>query len=198
MSLTDEQVDALPQFYMVEDKRTAKLGTGADTVRITVDPQMIGRPYVEKADLVVMQVIKDQLGRRPIYYSRTVGLYADQFGLTQHLEGHGFARVLRQKEVTPSDSIMGIQSLGYVNVQRTNRLLFDVYHSDAAARQRPRGWVDEPSKGILDLYGLTYYTMAEAIQAKDPTLSARMQQIAQAVFRNTRMTLQPLPERPVR
>jgi len=198
MSLTEEQVDALPQFYMVEDKRTAKLGTGADTVRITVDPQMMGRPYVEKADLVVMQVIKDQLGKRPIYYSRTVGLYADQFGLTQHLEGHGFARVLRQKEVTPSDSIMGIQSLGYVNVERTNRLLFDVYHSDAAARQRPRGWVDEPSKGILDLYGLTYYTMAEAIQAKDPTLSARMQQIAQAVFRNTRMTLQPLPERPVR
>ncbi len=198
MNLTDEQIEALPQYYMVEDKRTAKLGTGADTVRITVDPQMMGRPYVERADLVVMQVIKDQLGKRPIYYSRTVGLYADQFGLTSHLEGQGFARALRQKEITPSDSIMGIQSLGYVNVPRTTQLLFDVYHTDAAARQRPRGWVDEPSKGILDLYGLTYYTMAEAIQPKDPTLSARAQQIAQAIFRNTRMTLQPLPERPVR
>jgi hypothetical protein len=198
MSLTDEQLDALPQFYMVEDKRTAKLGTGADTVRITVDPQMLGRPYVERADLIVMQVIKDQLGKRPIYYSRTVGLYGDQFGFTQHLEGQGFARVLRTKEVTPSDSIQGIQSLGYVNVPRTTRLLTDVYHSEAAGRQRPRGWVDEPSKGILDLYGLTYYTMAEAIQAKNATLSAQWQQIAQAVFRNTRMTLQPLPERPVR
>ena len=198
MSLTDEQLDALPQFYMVEDKRTAKLGTGADTVRITVDPQMLGRPYVERADLIVMQVIKDQLGKRPIYYSRTVGLYGDQFGLTSHLEGQGFARVLRPKAIAPSDSIQGIQSLGYVNVPRTMKLLFDVYHSDAAARLRPRGWVDEPSKGILDLYGLTYYAMAEAIQAKDPTLSARAQQIAQAVFRNTRMTLQPLPERPVR
>ena len=95
MSLTDEQLDALPQYYMIEDKRTAKLGTGADTVRITVDPQTIGRPYVERADLIVMQVIKDQLGKRPIYYSRTVGLYGDQFGLTSHLEGQGFARVLR-------------------------------------------------------------------------------------------------------
>src|SRR5467141_2056866 len=198
MNLTDEQLDALPQFYMVEDRRTARLGTGADTVRITVDPQMLGRPYVERADLIVMQVIKDQLGKRPIYYSRTVGLYADQFGLTSHLEGQGFARALRPKELALSDSVQGIQSLGYVNVPRTMKLLFDVYHSDAAARLRPRGWVDEPSKGILDLYGLTYYTMAEAIQAKDPTLSARAQQIAQAVFRNTRMTLQPLPERPVR
>jgi len=198
MNLTDEQLDALPQFYMVEDKRSARLGTGADTVRITVDPQMLGRPYVEKADLIVMQVIKDQLGKRPIYYSRTVGLYGDQFGLTSHLEGQGFARVLRQKEIVPSDSIQGIQSLGYVNVPRTTKLLFDVYHADAAGRPRPRGWVDEPSKGILDLYGLTYYTMAEAIQAKDAALSARAQAIAQAVFRNTRMTLQPLPERPVR
>jgi hypothetical protein len=198
MSLTDEQLDALPQFYMIEDKRTARLGTGADTVRITVDPQMMGRPYVERADLIVMQVIKDQLGKRPIYYSRTVGLYADQFGFTSHLEGQGFARALRPKEMVPSDSIQGIQSLGYVNVPRTTKLLFEVYHVDAAARPRPRGWVDDPSKGILDLYGLTYYTMAEALQQRDAALSARAQQIAQAIFRNTRLTLQPLPERPVR
>jgi len=198
MNLTDEQLDALPQFYMVEDRRTARLGTGADTVRITVDPQMLGRPYVERADLIVMQVIKDQLGKRPIYYSRTVGLYADQFGLTSHLEGQGFARALRPKELAPSDSIQGIQSLGYVNVPRTTKLLFDVYHSDAAARPRPRGWVDEPSKGILDLYALTYYTMAEALQPKDPAMSARAQQIAQEIMRNTRLNLQPLPERPVR
>jgi len=198
MNLTDEQLDALPQFYMVEDRRTARLGTGADTVRITVDPQMLGRPYVERADLIVMQVIKDQLGKRPIYYSRTVGLYADQFGLTSHLEGQGFARALRPKELAPSDSIQGIQSLGYVNVPRTTKLLFDVYHSDAAARARPRGWVDEPSKGILDLYALTYYTMAEALQPKDPAMSARAQQIAQEIMRNTRLNLQPLPERPVR
>jgi len=198
MNLTDEQLDALPQFYMVEDKRTARLGTGADTVRITVDPQMLGRPYVERADLIVMQVIKDQLGKRPIYYSRTVGLYADQFGLTSHLEGQGFARALRPKALAASDSIQGIQSLGYVNVPRTTKLLFDVYHSDAAARPRPRGWVDEPSKGILDLYALTYYTMAEALQPKATALSARAQQIAQDIMRNTRLNLQPLPERPVR
>jgi hypothetical protein len=198
MTLTDDQIAALEQFYILEDKRTARLGSGADTVRVTLDPQMLGRPYLERADVIVLQVIRDQLGKRPISFSRTVGLYADQFGFTSHLEGQGFARVLRPREVTPSDSIKGIQSLGYVNVPRTTRLLFEVYHADAAARQRPRGWVDEPSKGILDLYGLTYYTMAEALQSTNPTLSARAQQIAQEIFRNTRMTLQPLPERTVR
>ena len=198
MTLSDAQLAALEQFYILEDKRTARLGSGGDTIRVTIDPQMLGRPYLERADVIVLQVIRDQLGTRPIYFSRTVGLYADQFGFTSHLEGHGFARVLRPKELVQSDSIQAVQSLGYVNVPRTTQLLFDVYHIDAAARERPRGWVDEPSKGILDLYGLTFYTMAEVIQKKDAALAARAQEIAQKVFRNTRMTLQPLPERPVR
>jgi len=200
MTLTDAQLAALEQYYVLDQARTAKLGSGADTVRVTMDPQMLRRPYLERADIIVLQVIKDQLGKRPIYFSRTVGLYADQFGFTSHLEGQGFARVLRSKELTPSDSLKGIQSLGYVNVPRTTRLLFDVYHADAAAKQRPRGWVDKPSEGILSLYGLTYYTMAQDLQTSQSALSARAQQIAQAIFRNTETSLQfqPLPERPVR
>src|SRR2546426_5324085 len=198
MTLSDAQLAALEQYYVLEDKRTARLGTGADTVRVTIDPQMLGRGYLERADVIVLQVIRDQLGKRPIYFSRTVGLYADQFGFTSHLEGQGFARVLRQNALVPSDSIKGVQSLGYVNVPRTTRLLFDVYHADAAARPRPRGWVDKPSEGILSLYGLTYYTMAQELQASQSALAARAQQIAQSIFRNTETMLQPLPERPVR
>jgi len=87
-----------------------------------------------------------------------------------------------------------------VNVPRTSKLLFDVYHADEAARPRPLGWLDKPSEGILQLYGLTYYTMAQELQVTQSPLSARAQQIAQAIFRNTGTTLefQPLPERPVR
>ena len=190
MSFSDEQLNALEQYYILDQKRVARLGT----IDVTLDPQMLGRPYLERADVIVLQVIKDQLGKRPIYFSRTVGLYGDQFGFTGHLEGQGFARVLREHEIVPSDSIKGIQSLGYVNVPRTTRLLFDVYHADAAAASRPRGWVDKPSEGILSLYGLTYYTMAQELQKTNTALSARAQQIAQSVFRNTETPVQPLPE----
>ena len=192
MSFTDEQLAALEQYYILQERRTVRLG-GID---VALDPQMLGRPYLERADIVVLQVIKDQLGKRPIYFSRTVGLYGDAFGLTSRLEGHGFARQLRQQELQPSDSIKAIQSLGYVNMPRTTRLLFDVYHSGAAARPRPRGWVDKPSEGILSLYGLTYYTLAQELQTTQPTLSARAQQTAQSIFRNTEMTFQPIPEQP--
>jgi len=190
MSFSDEQLNALEQYYIIDQARIARLGP----IDITLDPQMLGHPYLERADVIVLQVIKDQLGKRPIYFSRTVGLYGDQFGLTSRLEGHGFARALRQHELQESDSIKAVASLGYVNIPRTTRLLFDVYHADAAARQRPRGWVDEPSKGILDLYGLTYYTMAQELQQSQSALSARAQQIAQLIFRNTRLPVQPLPE----
>src|SRR3989475_907928 len=194
MSFSDEQLNALEQYYILDQKRVVRLA-GVD---VTLDPQMLGRPYLERADVIVLQVIKDQLGKRPVYFSRTVGLYGDQFGFTSHLEGHGFARVLRSKTLTPSDSIKGVQSLGYVNMPRTTHLLFDVYHAAAAAKARPRGWVDKPSEGILSLYGLTYYTMAQELQASQSALAARAQQIAQSIFRNTETMLQPLPERPVR
>jgi len=192
MSFSDEQLQNLPQFYILEKKQSALLGT----IDVTIDPDMLGRGYVERADLAVLQTIKDQIGKRPIYFSRTVGLYADQFGLTAHLEGQGFARALREKEVQPSDSIKAMPSLGYVNIPRTTRLLFEVYHADAAARPRPRGWVDKPSEGILTLYGLAYYQIAQQLQRSQPTLAARAQQIAAVVFRNTEQSFQPLPEQP--
>jgi transmembrane protein TMEM260 (protein O-mannosyltransferase) len=191
LSFSDEQLDALQPFYVLDGKRVAHLGS----IDVMLDPQMLGHSYLERADIIVLQVIKDQLGKRPIYFSRTAGLYGDSFGLTARLEGHGFARVLRERELQESDSIKAVQSLGYVNLPRTTKLLFDVYHADAAARERPRGWVDEPSKGILDLYGLTYYTMAQELHASNSALSARAQQIAQSIFRNTKLPVQPLPER---
>ena len=190
MSFSDEQLAALEQYYILDQKRVARLAN----IDVTLDPQMLGRPYLERADIIVLQIIKDQMGRRPIYFSRTVGLYGDSFGLTAHLEGHGFARVLRQQALTPSDSIKAIQSMGFVNMPRTEQLLFNVYHADAAARPRPRGWVDKPSEGILSLYGVTYYALSEQLS---PAQAARAQQIAQSIFRNTETTFQPLPE-PVR
>jgi hypothetical protein len=143
----------------------------------------------------VLQIIKDQLGKRPIYFSRTVGSYADQFGLTARLEGQGFGRALRETELQPSDSIKAVASLGWVNVKRSQALLFDVYHAESAARLRPRGWVDQPSEGILTTYGVIYYALAQELQATNPTLATRAQVVAQAVFRNTTINFQPLPER---
>ena len=192
MNFSDDQLAALEQYYVLQDKRTVRLAS----LDVTLDPQMLGRPYLERADVVVLQIIKDQLGQRPIYFSRTVGLYADQFGFTPRLEGQGFGRALRVHELQPSDSIKAVASLGWVNLKRTTALMFDVYHAESAARPRPRGWVDHPSEGILSTYGVLYYALAQELQATQPSLATRAMLIAQEVFRNTSVNFQPIPERP--
>ena len=113
----------------------------------------------------------------------------DQFGLTSHLEGHGFARKLTPQPLSQSDSVIAVPSLGFLNVARSRALMFGVYHTATATRQRPRGWVDNPSEGILSLYGVTYQTMAPVLQPIDSTLSLRSLGIADSVYRNTSFQL---------
>ena len=125
-------------------------------------------------------------------------MYADQFGLTGYLEGQGFARKLWPQPITPSDSIQPVAQLGYVNIPRTTALVFDVYHGDTAARQRPRGWVDRPSEGILWTYGLNYATLADVLRAKNPQLATRALVRADSIFKNTPTvgSIPPPPEAP--
>ena len=192
LNYTEEQVANLQPVYWLGDSATA-VNLGGVIVRL--DPQQLGRQYLERADVIVLQAIKDQMGRRPIYYSRTVGPYADQFGLTGYLEGQGFVRKLHAQPITPSDSIKLVQVFGFVNVPRSEALAFHVYHIDAAARSRPRGWVDRPSEGILATYGLMYQSLGQLLRTSDPKLASQSLVIADSVFKNTTFGFTPPAER---
>jgi len=191
LDYTDEQVANLQPVYWLEQKTYVSL----NGVSVMLDPQQLGRQYLERADVIVLQAIKDQIGKRPIYYSRTVGPYADQFGLTGYLEGHGFARKLRQQALADKDSIKLMSVFGFVNLPRTEALAFTVYHADAAARHRPRGWVDRPSEGILATYGLLYQSLAQALRPTKPEVANRALLLADSVFKNTSYGYIPPAER---
>ena len=191
LDYTEQQVEALQPVYWLEQKTAVNLAG----VTVTLDPQQLGRQYLERADVIVLQAIKDQMGKRPIYFSRTVGLYADQFGLTDRLEGQGFVRKLHQSPLAESDSIKPLQALGWVNLARTSALAFTVYHGDAAARHRPRGWVDRPSEGILATYGIVYQALAQALRATNPQLATKALVYADSVFKNTSYGFVPPAER---
>src|SRR6266536_378623 len=192
LSYSDEQAENLQPVYWLGEQSTA---VNLGGVTVTLDPQQLGRQYLERADVIVLQAIKDQLGRRPIYYSRTVGPYADQFGLTGYLEGQGFARKLRQQPLAASYSIKLLPVFGFVNLPRSEALAFGVYHSDAAARHRPRGWVDKPSEGILATYGLLYQSLAQALRPTKPEVANRALLLADSVFKNTSYGYIPPAER---
>lgn len=182
LHMGDEELAALQPYYVLQEKTTVKLGS----ITTTLDPQVIGRDYLERSDVVVLQAIRDDEGRRPVYFSRTVGLYADQLGLTPYLEGQGFARKLHYQPIAPSDSMVALTQLGVANLPRTEALMFGSYvGSHSAARRRSRGWIDRPSEGIPALYGLMYQSLSVTLKDKNPKLSAESLAIADSIFRNT-------------
>jgi Protein O-mannosyl-transferase TMEM260-like len=200
LEFTMGELDSLELYYPLAGKQVLNL----NGIHVTLDPNLVhplgnGQGYLEKADVIVLEAIKDQLGKRPIFFSRTVGTYADEFGLTPNLEGLGFVRALRLHPLVASDSIQALPGFGWVNVPRTKELAFDVYHVHAAARPRPRGWVDRPSEGILGLYGLTYAALAQVLQGRDPQGMERAIALADSINSNSqdfRSALPPMPAAP--
>ena len=181
-SLTDQQLDALPEVYPLSRPAEFRL----DSLVLQLQPRTLFRD-----DLATLQLIRDNLGKRPIYFSRTTGGYPDDMGFTPYLVTQGLARKLTPAPVRPARGLVFDRRLGWVDLERTRSLLFDVYHPESAARRRPLGWLDRPSEGMLVVYGLTYAVYADLARAPQgnlpayPALAARADSLAQAVFANT-------------
>jgi hypothetical protein len=173
-SLTPEQLDSLPEAMQVPSKG----GVAFDSLQIE-----FGQDVLMLQDLATIFLIRDNLGKRPVYFSWSDGGYPDQtLGLSRYLVSQGFVRKLMPKPVVANDSIMLNPSLGYVDLPRTQKLLWDVYHWRSAARERPRGWVDQPSGSILQLYSVVYGGASKSFEAAGQKVeAARADSVANAV-----------------
>jgi len=181
-SLSDSQLDALPEVYPVSRRSEFRV----DSLSLVMQPTELLR-----SDLATLQLIKDNLGKRPIYFSRTTGGYPDDMGFTPYLVNQGLARKIMPAPVRPKPGLVFDQRLGWMDLDRTRTLLLDVYHSESVARKRPLGWVDRPSESMLIVYGLTYAVFADAVRSSKDTVqadlaaAARADSLAQRVFANT-------------
>jgi hypothetical protein len=178
--------DTLPPYIPLMQPATGYLGP----IKVTLDPRVLGRPYLARSDLAVLQIVKDQLGRRPIYLSASTGNYGEQVGLSPYLVGEGLVRRVVPQPVVPSDTIRLVEGRGFVNVPRTRALAFGVYRGgETAARSRPRGWADVPSQNSLFGYAFVYDTIAGALREREPALAARALELRDAILANTTYAL---------
>jgi len=174
--------DSLPAYVALPQPVTVRLGP----IDVALDPRALGRPYLMRSDLAVLEIIKDRLGRRPIYFSTSTGRYAGQLGLSRYLVGEGLVRRVAPAPVVPSDSIRLVAGRGFLNVPRTRALASGVYQGgETAARPRPRGWVDVPSQNSLFGYVFLYDTIAAAVHDREPALAARAVELRDAILANT-------------
>jgi len=155
LALSLAGVDSLPLVFQIEQRSALRVGE----VSATLEPGVYDR-----ATLVTLQAIRDNLGIRPIYFARTTGGSPEQLGLMAFMLTQGFARRLMTSPIEPSDTVQYVRGLGWLDLRRTEALLFDVYHPESAARHRPRGWPDHPSSNILSLYYVTYGVHGEVVR----------------------------------
>jgi len=181
-----ESRDTLPPYALLAQPARGYLGP----IDVTLDPRALKRGYLERADLAVLQIIKDRLGERPIYFSASTGSYADQLGLSPYLVGEGLVRRVVPRPLVAGDSVRLVEGRGFVNIPRTRALAFDVYRGgETAARTRPRGWVDVPSQNSLFGYVFVYDTIAAALREREPALAARAVALRDAILANTTYAL---------
>jgi hypothetical protein len=179
---TEAQLDSLPEYMQVQ--RGAGLKVDSVQIRFSAD-------YLMLQDLAVVAIIRQNLGKRPIYFSWSDGGYPDQtLGLSQYLVSQGMVRKLMTRPATTiSDSLVDNPVLGLMDFPRSDNLLWNVYHWKAIARSRPRGWVDPPSASILQLYAVVYRGLAETLRTKGDLAKA---QLADSIAQAIRVNLQPI------
>jgi hypothetical protein len=176
-SLTPSQLDSLPEAMQVPPNGGVKFGG----LQIA-----FGQDVMLLQDLATIFLIRDNMGKRPIFFSWSDGGYPDQtLGLSPYLVSQGLVRKVMPKPVEASGPIVHSPSMGFIDLPRTEKLLWDVYRWQAATRDRPRGWVDKPSGSILQLYAVVYGGAARAFEtAGRRDLAARADYVVQGVQRN--------------
>jgi hypothetical protein len=170
---TEQELDSLPEYSRVRKGEGVRFGE----LEIA-----FGSEILDRKDLAVVFLIRDNLGKRPIYFAWSAGGYPDEtLGLSEYLVSQGLVRKLFPRRIEPGGNII-LSQMGYTDLDRTRALLEKHYRWDAASRSRPRGWVDAPSSSILRLYSIVYGGMAATFrQQGDSGLAALADSIARAV-----------------
>ena len=153
--------DSIPDYVLIrEPMMLRKAGLTA-----TVAPQNLpqtpdGSGVLERKDIAVLRMIADTWPQRPIYFSHTVGNYAQSLGLGAFTLSQGLASKLFLPPASASRDTVNIRGSGWFDLPRSKALFTDVFRGPRAIEAHG-DWVDRPSVGIP----LTYIFAAEELAA---------------------------------
>jgi hypothetical protein len=169
LSLTRAQLDAVPEYIDVREPQIFQQGE----IRAVVDPRRLEVGVPLRSDLLVLQMIKDNVGVRPIYISRTTAGYVQALGLEPYGVVQGLVTKVATAPVMTTPDTIAIEGIGHVDVRRTLALWRDVYRAQAAII-RQGDWIDRPSAGIPALYTTTALVLGEALDKQGHAPDAQL------------------------
>ena len=176
LALTQAEVDSLPEAMQVPKSG----GIAFDSLQIR-----FGQDVLLRQDLATIFLIRDNQGKRPIFFSWSDGGYPDQtLGLSAYLVSQGFVRKLMPAPVQPTETVHAESRARLRRPAAHAQPARDVYHWRTATRERPFGWVDAPSGSILQLYSVVYGGSARVFeQAGDTARAMQADSVARQVNR---------------
>ncbi len=159
LAMTPTQADSVPLYLQLEQAQLFK----QDSLEAIIDPRNLNQGILERADILVLQMIRDNWGKRTVHFSRTAGGYPQSLGFGPYLLAQGLARKLLPTTPTPSRDTLLLQSEGFVDVATTSRLWNETFLGMRAITNRA-DWVDKPSAGIPALYVSVGLVLHDALQ----------------------------------
>ena len=165
-SLTPAQLDSVPQYVDVRTPQIFQHGT----LRAVVDPRRLEFGVPTRGDLLVLQLLKDNLGTRPVYISRTSGSYVQALGLSPYALTQGLTMKITSAPIAASRDTMPLPGGGYLDLTRS-RELWSGYGAPRAIIARG-DWVDRPSLSIPFAYATTALMLADALDHRGDTTGA--------------------------
>ena len=178
LKMTIGQADSIPPIVPL----TRPSEFVKDGIHAVLDPKnapMEG--YLQRADLIILYMIRDAWPARPIYFSRTSGGYAGQLGMGTNTLAQGLAAKLFVPPAagTSKDTIWVPEQGEWIDIPRTKDLWFNVFEGPKALIKRG-DWIDQPSVGIPYLYIATGANLAQILSERGDPANAK------AVYNTTR------------
>ena len=172
-SLSNTELDSVPQYIDVRTPQVFKNGA----MTAVVDPSKMEYGVPTRGDLLVLQLLKDNAGSRPVYISRTSGSYLQGLGLEPYALMQGLAYKIEPSAVVATPDTVLLPGTGHVDIVRS-RDLWKGYGAPAAFIKRG-DWVDRPSIGIPYVYISTAFLLAElGLRRGEAAEAEKMKQVA--------------------
>ncbi len=157
LPISDEQINQLPMLAMVEEDTAVSFGMG-------VEGFLTARSFITHPDILVLYIIRNSLGDRPVYFAATAPPVYGTWNLQPHLIRQGLAHKLAVGMIESTTDTVPLREefdVTWIDRARTQELLWNVYQVDYLL-----GWDlwPEPStrSSIPTQYYLSYMALGEA------------------------------------
>src|SRR5947207_36204 len=186
LRLTIQEADAVPPAIALRTSQTFRK-EGTDLV-VNIPPRPFGDfAGLERADILVLYMIRDGFPERPFFFSRTTGGYTEELGFAPYTVTTGLARKLVASPPKLGGGSFPIQGEGWFDVDRTRALWESAFKAPRSMARRDL-WVDRPSAGIPFLYIRTGLILEAALtQLGNRDEAARIRAQVDGIARATQL-----------